>query len=91
MSTEVTVWLLIFALIIAFILAAAFCSWICNMFIRNICWGRLGNYDKFPCYLCKETVTTNTWDQHTRDCARQNGWFIEALPKSEVRLVCFLD
>ena len=38
----------------------------------------------FPCFLCKEKVTEETWEQHRRDCARENEWFIEGLPKSEV-------
>ena len=42
------------------------------------------DHEGFPCFLCKEKVTEKTWDQHRQDCARENEWFIEGLPKSEV-------
>ena len=41
------------------------------------------DYGGFSCYLCKAKVTEETWVQHRIDCARENEWFIERLPKSE--------
>ena len=38
------------------------------------------------CILCKEEVTQESWEGHRSDCARENEWFIETLPKSEVIL-----
>ena len=40
---------------------------------------------KITCFLCKERVTRESWEEHRSDCARENEWFIETLPKSEVR------
>ena len=39
---------------------------------------------QFPCILCKEKVSGETWAQHRIDCACEHEWFIEALPKSLV-------
>ena len=39
---------------------------------------------KFPCYLCKDKVTTTTWKKHRIDCGRENAWFIQGLPESKV-------
>ena len=39
------------------------------------------NY-QFACYLCKEMVWAKSWDRHRAECARQNEWYIDALPES---------
>ena len=39
------------------------------------------NY-QFACYLCKEMVWAKSWDRHRSECARQNEWYIDALPES---------
>ena len=39
------------------------------------------NY-QFACYLCKEMVWARAWDRHRAECARQNEWYIDALPES---------
>ena len=41
---------------------------------------------KVTCVLCKEIVNLNSWREHRGDCARENEWFIDTLPKSKVRL-----
>ena len=45
--------------------------------------------ENITCILCKEKVTQESWEGHRSDCARENEWFIETLPKSEVRLHWF--
>ena len=39
----------------------------------------------FHCFLCKEKVTEDTFDAHRSICAQENEWYIDQLPKSEVR------
>ena len=42
------------------------------------------------CILCIDKVTQESWEEHWSDCARENEWFIETLPKSEVRVYCVI-